>query len=57
MFIENVPFLVTTRSAGSAYKELSCVPTTPRHFMCIISFNPHSHSLKYGDCHHLVYRM
>lgn len=57
MFIENLLFVVTSRRAGSAYKKLSCVPITPRRFMCIISFNSHSRSLKYRDCHHLLCRM
>lgn len=37
MFIENVLFLGTARSAWSAYKKLSCVPTAPIHFLCVIS--------------------
>ena len=37
MFIENLLSLGTARGAWGAYKEVSCVPTIPIHFLCVLS--------------------
>lgn len=37
MFIENLLFLGTARGAWGAYKDVSCVPTAPIYFLCILS--------------------
>lgn len=57
MFIENVLFLGTARSTWSAYKELSCVPTAPIHFLSVISHLTSKQLPEIWEYHYPVYRM